>query len=600
MQSDSRNTILFVVLTTVILLFYFVFVQEPAEKRQEAAARAAQAAAAAQAGRGSAATPATGLVVSRAQALVQSPRVHIDSPSLLGSVSLRGGRIDDLWLKNYRQTLAPDSEPVELLRPQGAANSFFADFGWTGANLPGLPGQDTQWTLAQGQALSPGHPVVLTYRSPQGLDFTRTIAVDGKFMFTVTDMVANHGAAPVTLAPYATVQRQGLPPDIFTAINVHQGAIGWLDAGLRTEGYKSWKKKGEIDQTSTGGWLGITDKYWMAALAPDQREPIRGVFRVTPSQGIDIYDASYLGQNRTVGPGQQVSVTTHLFAGAKTVQLLQQYTRELGIPELDRAVDWGKLWFLTRPVFALLEFFFHHVGNFGVAILMLTVCVRLLLFWPANKSYESATKMKKVQPEIDKIRQRFKDDPAKQQQETMAFYQRERINPFMGCLLTLPTIPIFFALYKVLSVTIEMRHAPFGFVPDLSAPDPTTIWNLFGLIPWNPASLPLIGSYFGPAGMLHLGIWALAYGFTTWLTQSMTPTTGMDPTQRKMMQFMPLVMMFVLARFTVGLLIYYTWSNLLSLIQQYVIMRRFKVENPIDSVIARLRGRRPAGAKSEA
>jgi YidC/Oxa1 family membrane protein insertase len=597
MQSESRNTILFVVLTMAILLLYYMFVLGPQERRQEAAARAAQAAAASQAAQGTAATPAAGAVLTRAQALAESPRARIDSPSLQGSVSLKGGRIDDLWLKNYRQTLSPNSPPVELLRPEGAADSYFADFGWTGANLPGLPGQDTQWSLAQGQVLSPGHPLVLTYLSPQGLEFTRTISVDDKFMFTVTDTVANHGASPVTLAPYATVQRQGLPADIFTAINVHQGALGWLGGSLHMEAYKAWKKKGEIDQPSTGGWLGVTDKYWMAALAPDQREPIRGVFRVTPSQGVDIYDASFLGQNRTVGPGQQVSETTHLFAGAKTVQLLQRYTRELGVPELDRAVDWGRLWFLTRPIFSLLEFFYHHVGNFGVAILLLTICVRVLLFWPANKSYESMTKMKKVQPELDKIRARFKDDPAKQQQEMMAFYQRERINPFMGCLLTLPTIPIFFSLYKVLSVTIEMRHAPFGFVPDLSAPDPTTIWNLFGLIPWDPSSLPLIGSFFGAAGMLHLGVWALAYGFTTWLTQSMTPTTGMDPTQRKMMQYMPLVMMFVLARFTVGLLIYYTWSNLLSLIQQYVIMRRFKVENPIDSFVARLRGRRsPAGA----
>ena len=595
MQSESRNTILFVVLTTVVLLFYFVFVQQPMERRQEAATRAAQAAAAAaQAAPG--ATPAAGALLTRAQALAESPRASIDTPSLQGSVALKGGRIDDLWLKNYRQTLAPNSPPVELLRPEGAAYSYFADFGWTGANLPGLPGPDTQWTLAHGSTLSPGHPLILSYTSPQGLTFTRAISVDDRYMFTVSDTVANRGSAPVTLAPYATVQRQGVPPEVFTALNVHQGAIGWLGNDLRMSAYKAWKKKGEIDQPSTGGWLGITDKYWMAALAPDQREPIKGVFRVTPAQGVDIYDASFLGQNRTLGPGQQVTETSHLFAGAKTVSLLREYTRVYGIPELWRAIDWGK-WVgpITPIIFAVLEFFYHHVGNFGVAILLLTICVRLLLFWPANKSYESATKMKKVQPELEKIRQRFKDDPGKQQQEMLAFYQRERINPFMGCLLMLPTIPIFFALYKVLSVTIEMRHAPFGFVPDLSAPDPTTIWNLFGLIPWDPSTLPVIGTFFGPSGMLHLGVWALAYGFTTWLTQSMTPTTGMDPTQRKMMQYMPLVMMFVLARFTVGLLIYYTWSNLLSLLQQYVIMRRFKVENPIDSVIARLKGR-PAGA----
>lgn len=592
MQSDSRNTIIFVVLTTAILLVYYVFIQGPMERRNEEIARARQAAATAQVQQPGAAPAQT--VISRAQALAESPRVRIDSPSLEGSIALKGGHIDDLWLKKYRQTLDKDSPPVELFRPEGAVDSYFTDFGWTGQGQPGLPGQDTQWTLAQGDTLSPGHPVVLTYSSPQGIQFTRTISVDDQYMFTISDTVANHSGAQVSLAPYATVQRQGLPPDIFTAINVHQGAIGWLGDSLRMEGYKSWKKKGEVDQASTGGWLGITDKYWMAALAPDQREPVKGVFRVTPSGALDIYDASYLGQTRTVPVGAQVTETTHLFAGAKTLSLLQRYTRQLGIPELDRAIDWGRLMIITRPIFEVLEFFYHRVGNFGVAILLLTICIRLLLFFPANKSYESTTKMKKVQPEVDKIRARFKDDPAKQMQETQAFYQRERINPFMGCILMLPTIPIFLALFKVLSVTIEMRQAPFLFVRDLSAPDPTTLWNLFGLIHTDPATWPLIGGLLGPSAMLHIGVFALTYGFTMMLSTSMTPTAGMDPTQQKMMQFMPLLMMVFLARFTVGLLIYYTWSNLLTLVQQYVIMHRFEVDNPIDSFLNRVRGRAKA------
>jgi YidC/Oxa1 family membrane protein insertase len=591
MNQDNRNMVVFVIAAFALMLVYQFFVLEPAQKKQQAAAKAAQAVAAAQAK--SPAAPQATITLTRAQALAQGPRAQIDTPSLKGSVALTGARIDDLYLKKYPQTLDKGSSPVELLRPQGTEFAYFANFGWTGANPAGLPNSNTPWTLAQGQVLSPGHPLVLTYASPTGLQFTRTISVDDQYMFTVSDTVANRGAVQATLMPFGTVQRFGLPPDTFNAINVHQGAVGWLN-GLQQSGYKDWKKKGQLEFKATGGWAGITDKYWMAAIAPDQKEPVTETFRVTSDQSVDVYDSSYLGQARTLAPGQEASETVHLFAGAKTVQGLQQYTKSYGIPEMDRAVDWGILNVITRPVFMLLEFFYQHVGNFGVAILLLTICVRLVLFWPSHKTYESTTKMKKVQPELDKIRQRFKDDPAKQQQETLAFYQRERINPFLGCIMMLPTIPIFFSLYKVLSVTIEMRHASFLFVPDLSASDPTTIWNLFGLIPYDPTALPLIGGFF--AGFLHIGIWALVYAFTMWLSQSMTPTTGMDQTQKTMMQWMPLVMMFFLARLTVGLLIYYTWSNLLSIVQQYVIMHRFEVENPIDSFIARLRGRPKPGA----
>lgn len=581
--------VVFVIAAAALMLVYQVFVLGPASKQRDAEQRAAQAQAAALA-KTPAAAPVT-VTLTRAQALAESPRAPISTPSLKGSIALKGARIDDLYLTRYAETLAKNSPPVELLRPDGTSFAFFADLGWTGA--PGAPGENTLWTLTQGQILSPGHPLVLSYVAPGGLQFTRTIQVDDRYMFTISDVVTNAGPAKVTLAPYGTVQRRGLPPDLFSALNVHQGAIGFLGGRLKQSGYKDWKKKGELDFPSTGGWAGITDKYWMAAFAPDQKEQIKATFRVTPLQGLDLYDSSYLGQARTLEPGQQASETVHLFAGAKTVSLLDQYTKTYGIPELERAVDWGLLRVITRPVFMILEFFYHHVGSFGVAILLLTICVRLLLFWPANKGYESTTKMKKAQPEIEKIRARYKDDPAKAQQETFAFYQRERINPFLGCIMMLPTLPIFFALYKVLSVTIEMRHASFLWVPDLSAPDPTTIWNLFGLLPYDPTTLPVVGGIF--AGMLHIGVWAMLYAFTTWLTQSMTPTTGMDQTQKTMMQWMPLIMMIFLARLTVGLLIYYTWSNLLSLIQQYVIMRRFKVENPIDSFIARLRGK-PAPA----
>ncbi|HZZ32530.1 MAG TPA: membrane protein insertase YidC, partial [Phenylobacterium sp.] len=481
---------------------------------------------------------------------------------------------------------------VEMLRPEGAPFPWFVDFGWVGQNVPGLPGATTTWTLAEGSTLAPGAPVTLTYANGQGLTFTRRIAVDQNYMFTITDTVANAGTIPVTLAPYGTVQRQGVPPEAGTSGVVHQGTIGYLDGHVRAFTYKDLSKNGGSVQefNSAGAWTGITDKYWLAALIPSAGEQVHAVYRDAKAGNVDVFEANYTGAARTIQPGAQVTVTQHLFAGAKTVPLLQAYEKNLGIAHFDDAVDWGRFFsFLTRPIFLFLTFIFHQVGTFGVAILLLTVCVRVAFFPIANKQYESMTKMKKVQPLMEDIRKRFKDDPAKQQQEIMALYQREKVNPLAGCLPILLQIPVFYSLYKVLNISIEMRHAPFLAFSDLSARDPTTIWNLFGLIPWNPAHLPLLGPILD--GQLHLGILPLAYGFTMFLTTSMTPQTGVDPAQQRIFQFMPLIFMFIMAPFAVGLLIYWTWSNVLTTLQQYVMMRRFKVDNPIDRTIARLTGK---------
>ena len=414
MQNENRNIVIFAICAGVLLMAYQFFVLGPATRQRQLAV---QAEASAQVNAPGAPTnPAAVTTIPRDQALAASPqRIRIDSPGLTGSIAVRGARIDDLFLKGYRQTLAKNSPLVEMFRPEGAVDAYFADFGWTG-NLQGLPGPDTIWTAPAGAVLSPGHPVTLTYASPQGLTFTRTVDVDDRFMFTVTDTAANHGTGVATLAPYATIQRKGLPADSLRAWNVHQGALGWLGQDkqdLKLANYKDWAKKGEIDYASTGGWLGITDKYWLSALAPDQKEPIKVAFRVTPVSGVQIYDVSFLGKSFTITPGAQATTTTHLFAGAKTVPVLHAYEANPGIPEFVRAVDWGWLWFLTRPIFAALEFFYGYTGNFGIAILLLTVCVRLVFFWPANKSYESLTKMKKVQPELEKLKAKNKDDPAK-------------------------------------------------------------------------------------------------------------------------------------------------------------------------------------------
>ena len=515
----------------------------------------------------------------------------VAAPALKGSISLRGARLDDLFLTHYKQTTDKGSPPVEMLRPEGAPFPWFIDFGWVGQNVPGLPGATTTWTLAEGSTLSPGAPVTLTYTNGQGLTFTRRIAVDENYMFTLTDTVANTGASAVTVAPYGTVQRQGVPADIGKTGVVHEGTIGYLDGHVRAFTYKDLSKNGGTTEefNSTAAWTGITDRYWLAALIPNANEQVHVVHRDAKAGGVDVYEANYTGAARTIAPGTQVTVTQHLFAGAKTVPLLQGYEKSLGIAHFDDAVDWGRFFFfLTRPIFLFLTFIYHQVGTFGVAILLLTVCVRLVFFPIANKQYESMTKMKKVQPMMEELRKRHKDDPAKQQQEIMALYQREKVNPLAGCLPILLQIPVFYSLYKVLNISIEMRHAPFLAYSDLSARDPTTIWNLFGLIPWDPSHLPLVGTIFDTT--LHLGILPLAYGFTMFLTTSMSPPAG-DPAQQRIFQFMPLIFMFIMAPFAVGLLIYWTWSNVLTTLQQYVMMRRFKVDNPIDRALARLSGK---------
>jgi YidC/Oxa1 family membrane protein insertase len=587
-QDNSRNTILFVILAVAMLFAYQFFVMRPAQERQAAAQRdAAEALATGRPIPGAPLSPATSIFVDRAQALAASPRVTIDTPALRGSVNLRGARIDDLFLKDYRQAVSRDAPPVELFRPEGAQEAYFAEVGWTGA--AGLPGPDATWTQTGGSRLAPGQPVTLTWAGPQGVSVNRTIAVDDRYMFTVTDTVVNRGPAPIQIAPYASVQRQGIDPTLGNNAILHEGAVGMLGDRLKLIKFKPWREKGGETLASTGGWLGVTDKYWLAAVIPHQQEKVQGQFRVTKVQGVDVYEANFVGTARALAPGMQTTDTVRVFAGAKKVSVLRDYEKNAGVTQLDQAVDWGNFWFLTRPLFDVLSFYQGMIGSFALALLLLTVTVRLFMFPLANKSYESMTKMRKLQPQMEEIKKRFDKDPQKQQQEMMALYQREKVNPLAGCFPMLLQIPVFFALYKVLFVTLEMRHAPFyGWIHDLSAPDPTTWLNLFGLIPWDPAMTPVIGGILG--GFLHIGVWPLLYGFTMWLTTTMTPAPSTDPTQKMIMQLMPIILTFTLGRMAVGLIIYWTWSNVLTIVQQYVIARKFGVENPIDNALAKLRG----------
>ncbi len=593
-NENSRNTIIFFVCAALIMgVYYFMVMRPQAEmRRQQQVVAAEEKAATTDAGLTTGAAAPAAFVTDRVQALGKVARVPIQTGTLKGSLSLQGARIDDLYLTDYKETLDKNSPPVELFRPQGMEHAYFAQFGWSGPNVPGgVPGPNTVWSLTKGATLTATTPVELTWDNGAGLRFTRVIAVDAQYVFTVTDTVANLSGQAITIAPYGRVERQGVPADLGKQMILHEGAIGTFgaDGKFTTEQvkYKDWAKKPRIENESTGGWLGITDKYWMAALIPDQKEKIEGRFSVRDAEGLNVHEAAMLGATRTIQPGRQIEETQRLFAGVKRNEILAGYEKSLGLPRFIYAIDWGHLFFLTRPIFMIVEFFYGVLGNFGLAILALTVVVKLVMFPLANKSYESLSKMRTLQPKMEEIKKKFKDDPQKQQQETMALYQREKINPLAGCLPILVQIPVFYALYKVLFVTIEMRHAPFfGWIRDLSARDPSTIWNLFGAIPWDPATLPLVGSLLN--GPLHLGVLPIVYGLTMWLQQSMNPP-AQDPMQRQIFAFLPFIFTFIMAPFAAGLLIYWAWNNILSIAQQYVIMHRFKAENPIDTFFARFK-----------
>jgi YidC/Oxa1 family membrane protein insertase len=497
---------------------------------------------------------------SREAALAEQPRVKIDTPSLHGSIDLLGARIDDLTLAKYHEAVSPNSPDVVLLQPAGTTDAYFAQFGW--AETPGvkLPTADTKWT-ASSDRLTPERPVTLTWDNGEGLTFTRTISVDKNYMFTVDDTVKNTGSSPVKLAPYGLISRSGTPP-VSGYYILYEGPIGYLNGAIRDVKYASLTPEQPTDFTSTGGWIGFTDKYWQTVLVPPQGETIKAQFRKAVGRDqVNHYQIDYAGEPVTVPAGGTASTSARFFAGAKELNLLQSYA-ESGIPLFDYSIDFGWFWFLTKPIFRILLYLEGLLGNFGLAILLFTFLVKLLFFPLANKSYQAMSKMKLLQPEIQKLRERFPDDKARQQQEMMALYKRVGANPLAGCLPIVIQIPVFFSLYKVLFVTIEMRHAPFfGWIHDLSAPDPTSFANLFGLLP------------FAPPSFLMIGAWPLIMGLTMFLQQKLNPQP-VDPVQARMFMLLPIVFTYMLAAFPAGLVIYWAWNNLLSIAQQWVIMHR--------------------------
>ena len=584
-MQNNRNFFITIALSVVILTLWQVFYMNPRiESQREAAEIEAQRVQAEtpQPGQPAPATssdlpgapgaetdgivPASGSGApagSREAALAATSRVEIETPRISGSINLVGGRIDDLILKDYRTSVEAGSPNIALLNPSAVSDGFYAEVGYIATEATGsVPGPDTVWSVQGAASLTPATPVTLTYTNETGLTFTRTVAVDNNYLFTVSDQIANDGAGAVALSGYGRIARIGTP-NIEGFFILHEGLIGVTGTeGLQEIDYSELAEKRLIQPgKSEDGWLGITDKYWAAALVPPGAQPFQPRYAFFDDTRIR-YQADYLTDPIMIEPGQPRTVETLVFAGAKETAVIDAYADERGIRQFDLLIDWGWFYFITKPMFYLIDWLFRMLGNFGLAILATTVVVKLIFFPLANKSYKSMANMKKVQPQMLEIREKYADDKMKQQQAMMELYKTEKINPLAGCWPILIQIPVFFALYKVLYVTIEMRHAPFfGWIRDLSAPDPTSIFNLFGLIPYDVPAFLLIG------------VWPIIMGITMFLQMRMNPTPP-DPTQAMIFNWMPVIFTFMLATFPAGLVIYWAWNNFLSILQQGVIMKR--------------------------
>jgi YidC/Oxa1 family membrane protein insertase len=611
MKEDNRNLLLAITLSVVVLLGWQYFYGLPQVEKQKQIAQQNQQTQSQQASQPAGAPVATGqtpapgtapaqpgqapaaaapAAATRDAALAASPRVRIDTPKIAGSISLAGARIDDVSLKAYRETVDPGSPIIVLLSPAGGPNAYYSDFGWVagaGASVP-LPNATTVWS-ADSQVLTPEKPVTLSWDNGQGLVFKRRIAVDANAMFTIRDEVENKGSAPVQLYPYGQVVRVGKPATLGYYV-LHEGMIGSLgEAGLQEYTYDAIDKEpalgsashGKAWKDAVGGFVGITDKYWAAAAIPDQTRKYEGRYSSVQTGAVRTYQADFLGEPVNVAPGASTGVDSRLFAGAKEVSAIDGYEKNQGIKRFELMIDWGWFYFITKPMFYVMDWVYKHVGNFGIAILVVTVLLKALFFPLANKSYASMAKMKAVQPEMLAIRERYADDKMKQQQALMELYKTQKINPLAGCWPVLVQIPVFFALYKILFITIEMRHAPFyGWIRDLAAPDPTNIFNLFGALP------------FTPPAMLHLGVWPIIMGVTMFVQMKMNPEPP-DPVQKTMFTWMPVFFTFLLGSFPAGLVIYWAWNNLLSILQQGFIMRKHGVKIELWDNLKGMFGKKP-------
>lgn len=503
--------------------------------------------------------------LTRTERLQVSQRVRIKSDKLHGSISLKGARFDDLTLAKYKETLDKESPEVILLTPNGDENAYFAQAGWV--SLDGktkVPDGKSLWKSDK-SILTDNDSIVLTWDNGEGVNFILNISMDDDYMFSINQKVENHSAHEISVAPYGYINRSHT--DLVSNAIMHTGPLGVMEGALTEIPYKTLQEKGNKTYDNANGWIGITDKYWLTALVPDY-DQFKANFSHYSKNNQDRYQVDYLGTAQTIAKGDAQEAKLRLFAGAKEINVLDFYAagskdgKDQPIPLFDRAVDFGILYFLTKPLFLMLNFFYSLIGNFGLAIMMVTIVIKILMYPLANKSYKAMAKMRILQPEMLKIKEKYKDDQRAISKETMELYKRHRVNPASGCLPLLVQMPVFFALYKVLYVTIEMRHAPFfGWLKDLSAADPSNIFTAFGLLPW------------GTPHFLHLGILPILYSITMIIQQHQQPAPP-DPVQAKMLKILPFALLFLFASFPAGLVLYWVWSNILSIIQQEIITLR--------------------------
>ncbi len=569
---DMRNLVIFGVISIVLWFGYTTFILEPQKEAMKEAQRAEAQQVAARIEMGlPEIVDAVAEPLSQDKALQQTERLDLDNGEIFGSISLSGGRIDNIALHEFYDTLDKKNN-VLVLSPRGTKFPRYIDYGWIASDESvSVPGAKTLWYVQGNKKLSPGYPVKLLWNNGQGLFFERQYSIDEHYLITVTQKVFNTSDEKVTLYPYGLISQTGLPPNLAATWISHEGPIGYMGDELAEISYKKLRKEGSRSYNARSGWIGISDKYWMTSLIPPQGQNVKysfhyagGALKKGPKD-TGRYQVDFTGAALTLASGEASTSESQIYVGAKKVYMLEDYEDALNVPNLSLAVNFGWFWFLSKPFFYALHFLGQSLGNMGVAIILLTLVIRSAVFPLTNASYKSFAKMKKATPQVTALREKYGDDKQMLQKELMEMYQREGVNPMAGCLPMLLQIPIFFALYKVLFLTIEVRHAPFfGWIKDLSAPDPLSIFNLFGIIPWDPP------------GFLMIGVWPCLMLLGMMIQKKLNPPPQ-DPIQRDMANYFPFVMTFVLAQFASGLVIYWTFSAYIGLVQQMIIMRSMGV-----------------------